>query len=46
MFRQFNLEVKPNPADGTDSNPDSGFRDYMKPGNKDIVGNLIVTQLV
>jgi hypothetical protein len=35
------LEVKLNPADGTDSNPDIGVRDYMKPGSRDIVGNLI-----
>jgi len=46
MYRKFNLEVKPNPADGTDSNPDIGFRDNMKPGSRDADDNLIVAQLV
>jgi len=46
IYRKFNLVVKPNPADGTDSNPDIGVRDNMKPGSRDIVDNLIVAQLV
>ena len=46
IYRKFNLEIKPNPADGTDSNPDIGVRDNMKPGSRDIVDNLIVVQLV
>jgi hypothetical protein len=46
MYRKFNLEVKPSSAVGTDSNPDIGVRDNMKPGSRDIVDNLIVAQLV
>lgn len=46
MYRKFNLEVKPNPADGTDSNPDIVVRDNMKQGSRDTDDNLIVAQLV
>jgi hypothetical protein len=46
MYRKFNLEVKLNPADGSDSNPDIGVRDNIKPDSRDNVDNLIVAQLV